>query len=78
MFYGLQQAGLSNVDASALSSGIWQALLTTAAGLIVAAPTLAAYMYLTSRVERLRQQMSDAVTQLLHMLAPSTKGQTDV
>lgn len=78
MFYGLQQAGLSNVDASALSSGIWQALLTTAAGLIVAAPTLAAYMYLTSRVERLRQQMSDAVTQLLHMLAPSSKGQTDV
>ena len=37
MFYGLQKAGLANVDAAALSSGIWKALLTTAAGLIVAA-----------------------------------------
>ncbi len=40
LFIGLQGSGLSNVDVSALSSGIWKALLTTAAGLMVAVPTL--------------------------------------
>lgn len=71
MFYGLQKAGLANVDASALSSGIWQALLTTAAGLVVAAPTLAAYMYLSARMERFRNQMRDATEQLLTALPHS-------
>lgn len=65
MFLGLQNAGLANVNASALASGIWQALLTTAAGLIVAAPTLAAHLYLTLRVDRFRAQLSDAVEQFL-------------
>ncbi len=65
MFLGLQNSGLANVNASALASGIWQALLTTAAGLIVAAPTLAAHLYLTSRVDRFRMQLSDAVQQFM-------------
>lgn len=71
MFLGLQQAGMSQVDASALSSGIWQALLTTAAGLIVAAPTLAGLLYLQVRLDRLRLQMRDAVERLLHVIPSS-------
>jgi len=38
-FYMLQESG-SNADPSTLSGGIWQALLTTAAGLFVAIPAL--------------------------------------
>jgi len=68
MFYGLQGDGLANVNASALSGGIWQALLTTAAGLIVAAPTLGAHLYLTSKVDILRSQLRDAVERLLTAL----------
>ena len=68
MFFGLQTAGMSNVDVSALSTGIWQALLTTAAGLIVAAPSLAAHTYLLSRVDTFRLQMSNAIEQFLTAL----------
>ncbi len=70
LFFGLQGAGMSNVNAAALSSGIWQALLTTAAGLVVAAPTLAGHHYLTSRLENLRLQMRDTVERMLHVLPP--------
>ena len=41
-FRALEQAG-SQVDPSLLSGGIWEALLTTAAGLSVAIPALAAF-----------------------------------
>ncbi len=72
LFFGLQSAGMANVNAAALSSGIWQALLTTAAGLVVAAPTLAAHHYLTSRIDNLRLQMRDSVERMLHVLPPIT------
>ncbi|TNE46530.1 MAG: MotA/TolQ/ExbB proton channel family protein [Deltaproteobacteria bacterium] len=68
MFLGLQSAGLGNVNASQLASGIWQALLTTAAGLIVAAPTLAAHLYLSTRVDHFRTQLRDAVERFLTAL----------
>lgn len=65
LFIGLQGAGMSNVDVSQLSSGIWKALLTTAAGLLVAVPTLAGYSYLTAHTDRLRLQLSDTVARVL-------------
>lgn len=39
------------IDPSLLADGIWQALLTTAAGLIVAIPALVSWHYLDKRVE---------------------------
>jgi biopolymer transport protein ExbB len=68
MFYGMQGSGMSNVNASALSSGIWKALLTTAGGLIVAAPGLGAHLLLSEWVERFRRQMVDSIEQLLTAL----------
>ena len=70
LFFGLQGAGMANVNAAALSAGIWQALLTTAAGLVVAAPTMAAHHYLNGRIETLRLQLRDGVERLLHVMPP--------
>lgn len=62
-FHALEAAG-SRPDPSLLSGGIWEALLTTAAGLIVAIPALFAHSWLESRVEGFRQRLEDAVTRV--------------
>jgi biopolymer transport protein ExbB len=74
LFLGLQSSGLREVDVSLLSSGIWKALLTTAAGLTVAVPTLAAYSYLAHRADGLRLQVTDLVQQLLTEVATRERG----
>ncbi len=53
-FYMLQESG-SSADPSTLSGGIWQALLTTAAGLVVAIPALVSLKCF----ERLKSVTSD-------------------
>jgi len=75
LFLGLQASGLRDIDVSLLSSGIWKALLTTAAGLTVAVPTLAAYSYLAHRADGLRLQVADLVQRLLTEVA--TRGEED-
>jgi biopolymer transport protein ExbB len=60
-FQQLEQAG-SRVDPSVLSGGIWEALLTTAVGLAVAIPAVAALNWLERYVERLAFQLDDVVT----------------
>lgn len=52
-------------DPSILASGIWQALLTTVAGLIVAIPAILSYEWLQSRVDEMALQMQEAVTEVL-------------
>lgn len=47
-----------NVNASMLAGGIWEALLTTAAGLCVAIPCLLFYNYFQERIERVEKQLS--------------------
>ena len=66
MFIGLQGSGHSSINLSELSSGIWKALVTTAAGLTIAVPTLAAYSYLTSRLDDVRLQLSDIIQSALY------------
>ncbi|NCO20422.1 MAG: MotA/TolQ/ExbB proton channel family protein [Rhodobacterales bacterium] len=53
-----------SANAALLASGIWQALLTTAAGLIVAIPAAMAAGLLGARVERAGQQAEAAVGRL--------------
>ncbi|MGH8518060.1 MAG: MotA/TolQ/ExbB proton channel family protein [Panacagrimonas sp.] len=63
-FQALEAAG-DRVEPAILSGGIWQALLTTAAGLIIAIPTVAAVGYFERRIERLQQAIESALTRLL-------------
>lgn len=62
-FRNLNEAG-AQADPGLLSSGIWQALLTTAAGLIVAVPATLGHGWLERRIERLADRLQDSVTQV--------------
>lgn len=51
-----------------LAGGIWEALLTTVGGLIVAIPTFVAYNYLVSRINNFILEMEKASTELVNFL----------
>jgi biopolymer transport protein ExbB len=57
-FMKIEQLG-GNVNASVLAGGIWQALLTTAAGLTVAAPTFFVHSYLESSIRSLINELEE-------------------
>ncbi len=59
------------VDVSALAGGIWEAMLTTAAGLSVAIPTQLAYLYFEKVVSARVNRMSYTVTHLNEALFSS-------
>jgi len=63
-FQQLDMAG-GTANASVLASGIWQALLTTAMGLIVAIPAAVVAYLLGARLDRVNHAMEDGVTRLL-------------
>lgn len=52
-----------------LAGGIWEALLTTVAGLSVAIPTYVAYNYLVSRINNFVLEMEKASTELVNFLS---------
>ena len=56
------------VNPGDLAGGIWEALLTTVAGLIVAIPVFVAYNYLVSRVNNFILEMERAATELVNFL----------
>ncbi len=51
-----------------LAGGIWEALLTTVAGLVVAIPTYVAYNYLVSHINNFVLEMEKASTELVNFL----------
>jgi biopolymer transport protein ExbB len=61
------------VNPGDLAGGIWEALITTVAGLIVAIPTYVAYNYLVSRVDNFVLEMEKAATELMNIL--TTRGE---
>ncbi len=74
-FQQLEAVG-DRVDPAILSGGIWEALLTTAAGLSVAIPAAAFYTWMQRTVDVTAQSMEDAATQvfcadLYHAPAPA-------
>ena len=71
-FQALQLAG-ARADPATLAGGIWEALLTTAAGMAVAIPAQVALSGFESVVDRLRHDMEDAATQVF-LRAPGGAG----
>jgi biopolymer transport protein ExbB len=55
----------TRVDPTILAGGIWEALLTTAGGLTVAIPALAAHYVLDGVIEKVRATMKDVSVQIL-------------
>ncbi|MEO0823086.1 MAG: MotA/TolQ/ExbB proton channel family protein [Pseudomonadota bacterium] len=64
-FQSLQAAG-TRADPSTLAGGIWEALLTTAAGMAVAIPASAALSYFEAVVERLRLDFEDVASRVFN------------
>ncbi len=69
-FYVIQEksAALGSVNPGDLAGGIWEALITTAAGLIVAIPAFIAYNYFVSRVNFFVTRMERTTTELISIL----------
>jgi len=63
-FQALQESG-SGADPSVLAGGIWEALLTTAAGMAVAIPASALASWIEGLAEREQARMEDAATRIL-------------
>jgi biopolymer transport protein ExbB len=66
-FRRIQQQAGGPVNQSALAEGIWQALLTTAAGLSVAIPVLLAHSILEGRVKSHAEDFERTGTDVLEM-----------
>ncbi len=57
-FMVIQQMG-GKVNAAVLAGGIWEAMLTTALGLAVALPTMAAHSYLVAKVDKYEARLQN-------------------
>jgi biopolymer transport protein ExbB len=66
-FAALEATG-SKVDPGLLAGGIWEALIPTAFGLLIAIPALIAFYLLEGRIERTRSIMQDAAAEILEHL----------
>jgi len=74
VFEALSVEGLSNPEI--LSAGISQALITTAFGLSIAIPSLAAYWYFKSKLSFIVSQLENLATELIYELVEkSNEGQ---
>ncbi len=74
-FYAIQEktAAIGSINPADLAGGIWEALITTAAGLIVAIPAFIAYNYFVARVNffvsvmgRLSKELTTLIIEMRH------------
>ncbi|TDQ50394.1 MotA/TolQ/ExbB proton channel family protein [Permianibacter aggregans] len=68
MFNSASQTGLGNAEA--LAAGIGEALITTAAGLLIAIPTTFLYRWLQRRIDELVCLMEAEATKMVEALFP--------
>ena len=71
-FMKIQQLS-GNVNADVLAGGIWEALITTVAGLMVAIPMFVIYNYLVSGVNNFVLDMERSATELVNFLSEGKK-----
>jgi biopolymer transport protein ExbB len=64
----VKSVGFQPVSPGDLAGGIWEALITTVAGLAIAIPTYVAYNYLVNRVNSFILDMERSATELLNFL----------
>jgi biopolymer transport protein ExbB len=67
-FMVIQETG-GKVNAAVLAGGIWEAMLTTAFGLIVAVPTILAHSYLVMRVDRIHNVLQTRAVNFIKALS---------
>src|SRR5271168_4905826 len=71
IFQEMEAAGLiANVHS--LSTGVWEALICTAAGLAVSIPAHAGYNYLVSRVNDIVLDMEKSATEIVNIVTEET------
>ncbi|MGM0574677.1 MAG: MotA/TolQ/ExbB proton channel family protein [Myxococcota bacterium] len=70
-------AGVENPDIALLARGIWEALLTTGAGLTVAIPAYIAYRYVEGRIDRHQRELEEASLEVLDLLFPVESQSSD-
>ena len=71
-FFALASAG-SNANVTILASGIYEALVTTVAGLIVGIIALFAYNFLVSRVNKVMNQLEAKTMEFMDLLNEPAK-----
>ena len=69
MIASFQSMSQSGMDAAAVSGGISEALVTTAAGLIVAIPAVIAYNIFTKKVDRIVLAIEESATEVVDLIA---------
>jgi biopolymer transport protein ExbB len=67
-----------SANPSDLAGGIWEALITTAFGLIVGIPALAFYNYFVNAVKRLVSDMETVANDVVDTIQDSTLREADV
>jgi biopolymer transport protein ExbB len=66
----------ANPDISVLAGGIWQALITTGAGLTIAIPFYIAYRYVENRIDVYRRELEEATLLVLDGMMASRAAPT--
>lgn len=72
-FWNMSQAG-DNIDVTALSGGIYEAMVTTVGGLVVGIISIFAYNYLVSKVDKVQNAMEADIIAFLECVAESKDG----
>jgi biopolymer transport protein ExbB len=71
--FNLMQSQGLHAHVGLLATGIWQALISAAAGLAVAIPAHAGYNYLVSRVNAIVLDMERAATEIVNIVSEGAK-----
>jgi len=73
-FMSWENAG-ANITVNALAGGIYQAMITTAAGLIIAIPLYLFYNYFINRIKHISNSLNNHVIQLVELLSETKESE---